>query len=266
MLPACKYHAVYNTNISCKDPHSARVQAALSGILITWFIYRPLYILTLSLVKLSILTFYRTLVPPSTPFRSFRSYRYMVSTLIIFIILYSLSTIAASIFQCTPISAAYSVASSSTQILKHSTRPGPRCYEPNAIWLFVAIVNFATDIAIFLLPIPLIASLQNMPLRKRIEIFCIFSIGTLAIAASAVRMWILVLWAKNISSRNKYGTDLLTWGQVEVNCGIVGASAMFLRPLFKRCFKTKIQSERASDRLDGPKQVTMKAFEVKPAN
>jgi hypothetical protein len=52
-------------------------------------------------------------------------------------------------------------------------------------------------------------------------------------------MWILVLWSKDVRSQNKYGTDLLTWGQIEVNCGIVGASAMFLRPLFRDFFQRK---------------------------
>ncbi|KAF2014680.1 hypothetical protein BU24DRAFT_463447 [Aaosphaeria arxii CBS 175.79] len=195
-----------------KDPNSPRIQAALSGILVTWFIYRPLYIFTLSLVKLSILTFYRTLVPPSPLFRSFR---YTVYVLIIFTILHSLSMTAVSIFQCTPVSAAYSVSSSFSQILGQSRFPQPRCYKPNIIWVSNAIINFATDIAIFLLPIPIIASLGSMTFRKRLQLFCVLSIGTLAIAASGVRMWILVLWAKDVRSRNKFGTDLLTWGQVE---------------------------------------------------
>lgn len=80
-------------------------------------------------------------------------------------------------------------------------------------------------------------------------LFCILSVGTLAIAASAIRMWILMLWGKNVRSRSKYGTDLLLWGQVEINCGIIGASAMFLRPLLRQWLRRR--SEPVLKTFDG---------------
>jgi hypothetical protein len=203
---------------------------------VTWFLYRPFYIVTLSFIKLSILTFYyKTLLPASSPSRSFRSYRCTVYVLIAFTTLYSLSMVAASIFQCNPISAAYSLSG----FHRHRNLPRPRCYDQTTLWLISAIINFATDVAIFMLPIPIIFSLQNMPRRKRVGLFCILSVGTLAIAASAIRMWILMLWGRNMRSRSKYGTDLLLWGQVEINCGIIGASAMFLRPLLRQWLRRR---------------------------
>lgn len=147
--------------------------------------------------------------------------------------------VVASIFQCTPISAAYSISSSYSQLHGNRNIPRPRCYEPTNLWLTSAIINFATDVVIFMLPIPIVLSLQNMPRRKKLGLFCILSVGTLGIAASAIRMWILMLWGKNVRSRSKYGTELLIWGQVEVNCGIIGASAMFLRPLFRQWFQRR---------------------------
>ncbi|OAL50604.1 hypothetical protein IQ07DRAFT_432086 [Pyrenochaeta sp. DS3sAY3a] len=231
-----------------KFPNSPRVKAALSGTLITWFVYRPLYILTISLVKLSILAFYRTLVPPATPLRSFRIFRFTVHSLIIFLILYALATITASIFQCAPISAAYSVTASVSQLPNHQNIPRPRCYKPTTIWVFVSVVNFATDLIIFVLPIPIVVALHKMPRRKRLAIFGVFSIATLAVAASAVRMYILVLWGKDFRTQNKYGTELLTWGQIELNCAIVGASMMFLRPLFVCPFEHKPARPKAVER------------------
>ena len=52
---------------------------------------------------------------------------------------------------------------------------------------------------------------------------------------------------KDVRSQSKYGTELLIWGQVEVNCGIVGASAMFLRPLVRQCFQRRMNELEAVD-------------------
>ncbi|KAF1994269.1 hypothetical protein P154DRAFT_502153 [Amniculicola lignicola CBS 123094] len=246
-----------------KDPTSPKVQAAVSGTLVTWFIYRATYVFCLSLVKLSILIFYRTLVPPSTSFRSFRLFRYTVYTLIAFIILYTLFAMAASIFQCTPISAAYSVSASYSQLPKNRASPKPHCYKPTNIWVFSAIFNFATDAIILILPVPIILSLPSMPLRKRVGLLCILSLGMLTIAAGAVRMWILVLWAKDVRSQSKYGTELLMWGQVEVNCGIIGASAPFLRAVFRECFKRRASKlERMDMRTHVVEKMEAKGLEV----
>ena len=79
-------------------------------------------------------------------------------------------------------------------------------------------------------------------------------------------MWILVIWAKDIRSRGKYGTDLLTWGLVEVNCGIVSASAMFLRPIFKQCFGGRAAKPQAVNRrARDPERVDLKDPEVREA-
>lgn len=127
--------------------------------------------------------------------------------------------------------------------------------------MFVSIVNFATDLIIFVLPIPIVIALHKMPRRKRLAIFGVFSIATLAVAASAVRMYILVLWGKDFRTQSKYGTELLTWGQIELNCAIVGASVMFLRPLFVCPFEHKAARPKAAERkvpeadeADGKKQ------------
>ncbi|KAF2184649.1 hypothetical protein K469DRAFT_458484, partial [Zopfia rhizophila CBS 207.26] len=217
------------------DPDSPTVRAAVAGTLVTWFIYRPSYVVSLSLVKLSVLSFYRVFSTARTNFRR------TVNTLIIFTILYTISMIITSIFQCIPISQAFSVQASYTQIPGRNGGSRPKCYRPTNFWIFQGAVNFLTDILILLLPLPMVLMLQGIPPRKRFGLFCIFSVGMLAIAASAVRMWILVIWGKSVRSQNRYGTELLIWGQIEVNSGIVSASAPFLMPLFRRKSKERRQ-------------------------
>jgi hypothetical protein len=54
----------------------------------------------------------------------------------------------------------------------------------------------------------------------------------MAIVASSVRMWVMMLWAESPSNSARFGADLLLWGQVETNSGIISASVPFLRLLF----------------------------------
>jgi len=72
-------------------------------------------------------------------------------------------------------------------------------------------------------------------------------VGVLAIVASSIRMRVMVLWAASPWNSAIYGADLLLWGQVEINSGIISASVPFLRLLFKR-------KERA-ERLAGGRKV-----------
>lgn len=140
--------------------------------------------------------------------------------------------ILASVLQCDPVSAAYSVSAYLSQM--YPDIPRPTCFQPQILWAFSAIVNFVTDILILLLPLPIVLSLRSMSRGKKIGAFTISSLGMSTIIASAVRMYILVMWYKDVHTQEKWGTDLLIWGQVELNCGILGACAPFMRPLFRR--------------------------------
>jgi hypothetical protein len=42
----------------------------------------------------------------------------------------------------------------------------------------------------------------------------------------------MFLWSQSPSNSARYGADLLLWGQVETNSGIISASVPFLRSLF----------------------------------
>lgn len=71
-------------------------------------------------------------------------------------------------------------------------------------------------------------------MSKRLALIGIFSIGIMAIIASSVRMWVMMLWAESPWNSARFGADLLLWGQVETNAGIISASVPFLRLLFTR--------------------------------
>ncbi|KAH7382534.1 hypothetical protein DE146DRAFT_231235 [Phaeosphaeria sp. MPI-PUGE-AT-0046c] len=184
------------------------------------------YVLALCFVKLSILFFYRAIA-------SHRTFRRYVNATIAFVSLYTFAVVIASAFQCENPSNSWSTAGYLAQFdgNPNTKRPKVKCFDPIKLWVVSAAANLLSDVVIMLLPIPALLSLR-VPMSKRLALIGIFSIGIMAIIASSVRMWVMFLWAESPWNSARYGSDLLLWGQVETNSGIISASVPFLRMLF----------------------------------
>jgi hypothetical protein len=184
------------------------------------------YIVALCFVKLSILFFYRAIA-------SHRTFRRYVNATIAFVCMYSFAAAMASAFQCENPSNSWATAGYLAQFDRdpNTKRPKVKCFDPIKLWVFCAAANLLSDVVIMLLPIPALLSLR-VPMSKRLALIGIFSIGIMAIIASSVRMWVMMLWAESPWNSARYGADLLLWGQVETNSGIISASVPFLRMLF----------------------------------
>lgn len=200
------------------------------------------YVAALCFIKLSILYFFKTIA-------SHRALRHVVNGTIIFVGMYSLGATVAAAFQCRKPSDAWNT---DIYFAQFDTVPDPdapkgQCYDPTIYFMFTAALNLFSDVIILLIPIPTLLSL-SVPLRQRLALVAIFSVGMLAIVASSVRMRVMTLWAASPWNSAIYGSDLLLWGQVETNSGIISASVPFLRLLFKR-------KERAERLASGRKVV-----------
>lgn len=180
--------------------------------------------LGLCFAKLSILFFFRAIATRST-------FRRVVWATIIFVSLSTIAVTIGSIFQCERPADAFSVVQWASQF--NPDLPRGKCFQPTILWVFSAAINLLTDVIILLLPIPTLLGLR-VPISKRLALVGIFSVGIMAIVASCVRMWIMALWSESIRNSSRFGAELLLWGQVEVNAGIVSASVPFLRLLFTR--------------------------------
>lgn len=146
--------------------------------------------------------------------------------------------IFAAIFTCYPVSDVWSFEVLERELL------GPyksQCYNTGPFWLFNAVFNLVTDILIWTLPILCLLNLQTIPLRRRVELIAIFSIGIMALAASAVRLYTMVLWLIGLDIREEYTANLLLWSQVEQHTGVIAASIPFLRPIFRKAL-TRVRS------------------------
>ncbi|KAH6612093.1 hypothetical protein C7974DRAFT_323396 [Boeremia exigua] len=209
------------------------VEGYVKGVMITWWLYRAVYVAALCFVKLSILYFFRTIA-------SHRNQRRVINGTIIFVSVYSFGAVAAAVFQCRKPSDAWNT---EVYLAQFDTVPNPntpkvQCYDPTILFIVTAALNLFSDVVILLIPIPILLSL-GVPLRQRLALVGIFSVGVLAIVASSIRMRVMTLWAESPWNSAIYGTDLLLWGQVEINSGIISASIPFLRLLFKRRERTE---------------------------
>ncbi|CAO2647807.1 Nn.00g087290.m01.CDS01 [Neocucurbitaria sp. VM-36] len=203
-----------------------------TGSLLMFWTYRLSYILDLCLIKTSILLFYCHIAASN------KRFHYVVRALLTIILLGGASMIFAAIFTCYPISDAWSFEVFERGFYGiHATQ----CYNPGPFWLFNAAYNLVTDVLIWTLPIFFFLNLQTMALRRRLELVAIFSVGLLAIVASAVRLRIMVLWLSGFVNQGENTANLLIWSQVEQHTGIVAASIPFLRPIFRKAL-TKARS------------------------
>jgi hypothetical protein len=167
------------------------IEASVRGSLISWWVYRMSYIIALCFVKLSILFFYRAIA-------SHRTFRRLVYTTIGFVCIYTFAAVIASAFQCENPSDSWNTTGYFSQFDRDPTtkRPTFKCYDPIRLWVFSAAVNLLSDVIIILLPIPALLSLR-VPMSKRLALIGIFSIGIMAIVASSIRMWVMMLWAES---------------------------------------------------------------------
>jgi hypothetical protein len=207
------------------------------GGLLTMWIYRINYITDLLFVKLSILLFYNHIASVH------KSFHLIVRALMAIVVVSSFAMIMAGIFTCNPPSDAWSFTVFWNNFLGiYSTQ----CYNPIILWYVNASFNLFTDCVLWFLPIPFFLNLQTMPMRRRLELCGIFSIGIMAVVASAIRLWILVIWTSSWNAEGENMGNFLIWGQVEQHAGIIAASIPFLRPIYRKLVSSRHRREQLS--------------------
>ncbi|KAF2799583.1 hypothetical protein K505DRAFT_195992, partial [Melanomma pulvis-pyrius CBS 109.77] len=229
------FYVVHFLNYSHVHDKDSFAEVVVGNLLFVW-IYRINYIASLCLIKTSILLFYNYVAS------SHKSFHRIVRGMIAIVVVASFAMMIAGIFSCNPPSDAWSFDVFWNGFLGiHADQ----CYNPTLLWLFNAGFNLVTDTFIWILPIPFLLNLQSMPVRRRFELIGIFSIGIMAIVASSIRLWVIVLWLSDWQKQGENTANLMIWSQVEQHAGIISASIPFLRPLLRKAFSAA-RSERLS--------------------
>lgn len=195
--------------------------------------------------KTSILIFYLRLARNTKPFMRVGSYVTLAVVDIAGIVLTFLN-----IFQCNPVGAVFS----------QNDDPNAKCIPLVTLYLVSAPVNIITDLAVLVLPIPVLTRMR-LPSKQKKILVGTFMLGIFVAVVDVVRIYYLqqasfqfessYLPTSNTrlgdSSNFAWTASLsLMWSAVEVNVGIVCACVPTLRPLVNRLLPRWIDHSKGS--------------------
>ncbi|RAL02894.1 uncharacterized protein BO80DRAFT_402628 [Aspergillus ibericus CBS 121593] len=173
----------------------------------------PLYNLSLTLTKLSLVFLYRRLFPTKT-------YRILLTITLVFVIISGLWMVLSTLLFCIPIAAFWD----------HSL---PRtCLPASVVWCLNAGLQISTDLILVILPLPILASLR-LPKRQKAALLVIFALGFFVCATSIVRLTTIIELIRTPDFTEGNGLAA-TWSFVESNVAIICACLPPLRPLLIR--------------------------------
>ncbi|PYH98970.1 hypothetical protein BO71DRAFT_370017 [Aspergillus ellipticus CBS 707.79] len=172
-----------------------------------------------SITKLSLLWFCKRLVGTGSK-GLYWGYNVVLIIAMVIVTICCLLFLFISIFQCTPIHAFWDL---------EPTYPY-HCVNDGAAVFSASVVNIFTDFLSTVVPMPLIWNLK-LPVRQRIAVISIFALGILVNVAGSLRT--VYVWKSMIASYDStwMGWPILLAASVEINIGLICASAPALRPL-----------------------------------
>lgn len=188
------------------------------------------YKAAINLTKCSILLLYLRL------FEIVRWMRWACRGLLACVIIYCISSMTATIFQCNPVAKAFDKAQTGT------------CINLATFWFANAGFSIATDVIILLLPMPLVYGLE-VPRAQKLALMAVFAIGVFVVITSCLRVTTLDVFAT--SSDNTYDIANVMWTIIEPNVAIVCACLPTLRQLVVKLFPA-LGSKNSANRYGTP--------------
>ncbi|KAJ5787286.1 Major facilitator superfamily domain general substrate transporter [Penicillium paradoxum] len=195
------------------------------------YAFTVLYNPALMAVKTSILVFFLTLT------RNQKVFRWANYVTLFVVNAAGIALTLVNVFQCNPVGAAFL-----SDLPSHAN-----CTDIVTLYLSSSPVNIITDLAILLLPMPLLTKMR-LPYKQKIILVITFSFGFFVAVVDVVRIAFLQqaaisrsLEVKSIHIQNIGGVDFswyaslsFMWSAVEVNLSIICGCVPSLKPLVTR--------------------------------
>ncbi|KAF2163705.1 hypothetical protein M409DRAFT_68300 [Zasmidium cellare ATCC 36951] len=183
-----------------------------------YYVDELLYLTALPTIKIAILCTYLRIFPT-------RTFRVVVFVAIGFNVAYAITFIIITIFQCNPVSLAWT----------HwdETHPGT-CNNVNAQSWASAIINIVLDLVVVGLPMPVLWNM-NLNTRKKLLVMLMFGVGFFVTIVSILRLRLLVVFgdSKNLTYDYK---QVGYWTVIEVDTALCCACMPGIRNLIRRAF------------------------------
>ncbi|KAI0119598.1 hypothetical protein F4814DRAFT_247900 [Daldinia grandis] len=189
-------------------------------VLKTLWISPPLWGLSSSLVKMSIVTSYLRIW-------SSKRFKLLCSASICGISMFGATLFFGGIFACVPVTLSWAP-------------PGPDSRDPRycmdlPLFMFAtSVLNTAIDVAVLAIPIPLFRKLQIAP-KQRAALTAVFAVGAVVCIASIMRL-VTLHQLRHTEDPSVSGLPLGIWSGVELDLGIICACLPTLRPMLARAF------------------------------
>ncbi|KAK0637905.1 hypothetical protein DIS24_g10362 [Lasiodiplodia hormozganensis] len=193
---------------------------SITYILEVYFVDELLYLVVISMTKLSILFFYLRIFPDKT----FRKISYGVMG---FCIAYLITFLIVSIFQCNPVKAAW---------LHWDGSYHGACNNVNAQGWAAAAFNIALDLTVLFLPLRQLSKLV-MGWKKKLQLLLMFLVGGFVTIVSVIRLETLFKFSNNTNFTWE-SAPFGYWSTIEMDVGIVCACMPAVQALLKRIFPT----------------------------
>ncbi|KAF2692091.1 hypothetical protein K458DRAFT_381916 [Lentithecium fluviatile CBS 122367] len=176
----------------------------------------------LCLIKLSFLAFYKRIFCV----QKLATVRYIINTLMIFVILWGLAYWLVHLFIC---GTNFNAFWSSFEDLR------TKCIESLKMELSFSITDFITDSIILIMPMPLLWQLQ-LQTSKKIAVSLVFLLGSGAVVSSAIRLAFCVKYVNDnfgAEDGDLVITGMMSWLLLEAYFGILAACLPTVRFLFR---------------------------------
>ncbi|KXG51836.1 uncharacterized protein PGRI_092290 [Penicillium griseofulvum] len=198
------YHS-YDINFSS--------MSQVTRLAIWYYLTRIFWLVMIYFIKMSILFLYLRIFPEIPLFR-YCVIGTMVFTTVAFIIL-----VPMTIWQCVPI-----------HVIWDLKREDARCLSISGVAYASAGVNIATDIAVFILPLPLLRTLRA-PIAQKIGLYGLFGCGIFVIGVASARVPTLRN-VEAIRDPTYSNAGTIYWTCAETAVAHLCAGAPAIRPLY----------------------------------